>query len=263
MGRCAGWSVLWITHKKRETTMPYKKLKKGFYAFRDAYFLSGKNDLYKRLVKEGQKPETLVIACSDSRIDPAILTQSDPGDFFAVRNVAALVPPYRCGGLLRGTSSAIEYAVRFLGISNIIILGHTGCGGVNALASNTYKAVDDQDFEFLRHWLNIGQEARNAVFETLVQASPEEKIRALEQAVILVSMSNLMSFPWIKERCSAGLLQIHGWHFDMAEGRILEYDPEKALFLDIDPDAAPTPLLAEQMSLVGFLRNCAKACSHS
>lgn len=242
--------------------MPYKKLKNGFSSFRDAYFLSGKTDLYRKLVKEGQKPETLVIACSDSRIDPAILTQSDPGDFFAVRNVAALVPPYNCGGLLRGTSSAIEYAVRFLGVSHIIVLGHTGCGGVNALATDTYKAVDDHDFEFLRHWLNIGQEARNAVFETLDRASPEEKTRALEQAVILVSMSNLMSFPWIRERCASHLLEIHGWHFDMTEGRILEYDPAQEKFTDLSPDSNPPPYLSETLSLKEFLHNCQKSCTH-
>lgn len=213
--------------------MTYNKLITGFSDFKNNYYEKEKGDHYKKLVVEGQNPETLVIACSDSRIDPAILTQSDPGEFFAVRNVAALVPPYNNGGLLRGTSSAIEYAVRFLNVGHIVVLGHAGCGGINALATGNFQIEEYRDFEFLDHWLNIGEEARAAVFSIMEGVGISDKIRALEQASIIVSISNLLTFPWIRNRYEQGHIHIHGWYFDMNKGELLEYQNDDYSFQDI------------------------------
>src|ERR1700743_3368157 len=111
--------------------MPIEKLIKGFRAFHASYF--EKSHYYDHLVRDGQKADTLVIACSDSRNDPALLTQSEPGDIFVVRNVAAIVPPYEPDDRYHGTSAALEFAVKNLRVKNIIILGHELCGGVGAL----------------------------------------------------------------------------------------------------------------------------------
>jgi carbonic anhydrase len=243
--------------------VPYKKLIEGFKRFQEEYFHSAKKDSYRKLVEEGQKPETLVIACSDSRIDPAILTSSDPGEFFAVRNVAALVPPYNNkGGSLHGTSSAIEYAVRFLGVRHIVVLGHAGCGGVNALARGDYQATTNHGFQFLSHWLDIGQEAKEKTNNVLQGKTDSEKGRALEQATILVSMANLLSFPWIRDKCGRGELEIHGWYFDMGQGQLLEYNSDKDQFEGIEGAGHSAGCLIEKPDLVKFLKNYLKFCAH-
>ncbi|MCB1579861.1 MAG: carbonic anhydrase [Rhodospirillales bacterium] len=244
--------------------MAYKKLLDGFSLFKKDYFHSKKGEAYQKLVAEGQKPETLVIACSDSRIDPAILTYSDPGEFFAVRNVAALVPPYNNGGLLRGTSSAIEYAVRFLQVKHIVILGHAGCGGIGALATGNFQVTEYHNFEFLHHWLGIASEAKEQVFSVLSFAGEKQRTKALEQASILVSLENLRSFPWIKDKYERQELQIHGWYFDMKEGQLLEYNVEKGLFEDIRQDQAKKmSSLPSAYDLSRFLKKYAQTCACS
>ena len=241
--------------------MPYTKLIEGFRIFQKGYFESEKSAYYKKLVEEGQKPETLVIACSDSRIDPAILTHSDPGEFFAIRNVAALVPPYNNGGKLRGTSSAIEYAVRHLEVKHIVILGHAGCGGVNALATNNYQATNYHDFQFLRDWLDIGLKAKEEVFQKFDCSSDTEKHRILEQATILTSIGNLLSFPWIKDKCDREELQIHGWYFDMMTGELLEYSAESACFEKVSINEDTAQFLKDSPNLNTFLQSYTQSCS--
>lgn len=243
--------------------MPYKKLVEGFYHFQKDYFKSEKKLQYQELVEEGQKPETLVIACSDSRIDPAILTNSDPGEFFAIRNVAALVPPYKSTSVLRGTSSAIEYAVRFLEVKHIVILGHSGCGGINALATGNYQVGNNHNFQFLNRWLGIGEKAKEEVFKKFHCSHEEEKIRILEQATILTSMENLLCFPWIKDKCDREELQIHGWYFDMITGELLEYNTEQKAFEKINYSDTPPVFLREAPDLSAFLENYTKNCACS
>jgi len=241
--------------------MPYKKLIAGFHIFKKNYFQSKDKELYQNLVDHGQKPETLIIACSDSRIDPAILTHSTPGDFFAIRNVAALVPPCNNTGILHGTSSAIEYAVRQLKVGHIVILGHAGCGGVNALATENYKAIDNNDFQFLHHWLGIAATAKEKVYNVLGEADDSTKTKALEQASILVSMENLLSFPWIKDKYTAKEVQIHGWYFDMKKGDLLEYNPATFRFEEARQHDSTEALLEEGLNIDSFLKNYPRASS--
>jgi carbonic anhydrase len=212
--------------------MPFEKLVKGFRQFQSEYFKKDKR-LYARLIKHGQNPEALVIACSDSRNDPALLMNSEPGDIFVVRNVAAIVPPYGPDGNYHGTSAAIEFAVKGLKVRDIIVLGHASCGGVRELASGTACA---RKFEFLSNWIEIGATARDAVEEGLADASPEVRLRALEQAIILTSLNNLMTFPWIKEAVEAGEMRLHGWYFDMLNGKMLNYDFSEGYFIDTPPE---------------------------
>lgn len=214
--------------------MPFEKLVKGFRQFQREYFKRNSR-LYSRLVENGQSPDALVIACSDSRNDPALLMRSKPGDIFVIRNVAAIVPPYGPDGNYHGTSAAIEFAVKGLRVKDIIVLGHARCGGVRELAAG--KACDSK-FEFLGNWIEIGAAARDAVESGLKDASPETRLRALEQAVILTSLNNLMTFPWIRSAVAKGELCLHGWYFDMPNGRMLSYDFAKGCFTDAPPDSA-------------------------
>ena len=228
--------------------MSYKKRIDGFERFRKDYSETSAD--YKKLLEEGQKPDILVIACSDSRIDPAILTRSDLGELFAVRNIAALVPPYTHGEE-NGTRAAIEYAVRSLRVRHIVVLGHAGCGGIRALATG-----DPPHFQFLHPWLQIGLEAKQALYSTLKNAPKSEKIKALEQAAIVLSLENLFSFPWIKAKHDD--LHLHGWYFDLKECALLEYNPQNAEFENIALHTEALMPFNESKGLQYFLKTQSK-----
>ncbi|MDD9899580.1 MAG: carbonic anhydrase [Alphaproteobacteria bacterium] len=205
---------------------PLKNLIEGYKSFQQDYFKSD-STLYEDLLREGQAPKWTVVACSDSRTDPAMLTNSKPGDMFVIRNVAAIVPPYTCDLGHHGTSAAIEFSVRTLKTPNLVVMGHSHCGGCQALMD--LKAAEEE-YEFLTPWVSIGQPALKAVDEALPDASLELRHRALEQAVILTSMKNLMTFPWIAEKVKAGTLTLHGWYFDMKNGVVMSYNRDAGQF---------------------------------
>lgn len=213
---------------KLQTNMPFNKLIQGFGRFHSKYFLE-KNKLYETLAKKGQSPEVLMIACSDSRNDPALITECEPGDIFAIRNVAAIVPPYHPDDKYHGTSAAIEFAVKGLHVKDIVVMGHAQCGGMAALLNGQIQSK----FEFLGNWIEIGRPAKEAVEIALSNAPQEIKQRALEQAVILISLNNLMTFPWIREGVAAGKITLHGWYFDLEKGKMLSLDFTSGLFTDM------------------------------
>lgn len=237
--------------------MPYKKLVEGIKKFQKGLRTGQYSALYTQLVQQGQSPDALIIACSDSRIDPAIIAGSDPGDFFAIRNVAAIVPPYKNSSNLHGTSAAIEFAVRGLKIKHIIVMGHALCGGVRALANG----LDQNEFEFLSTWLSVGHETKACVESALKHADEGTRIRALEQAIILTSLKNLMSFPWIEEKVKEGKILLHGWYFDMPNGKILAYDEGTNSFMDLAKTKAG-PAENKVFSINRFIENCAQSCCH-
>jgi carbonic anhydrase len=222
--------------------MTIEKLINGFRAFRSSYF--EKTNHYEELVRNGQSPETLVIACSDSRNDPALLTQSKPGDIFVVRNVAAIVPPYEPDMHHHGTSSAIEFAVKGLKVKNIVVLGHAMCGGIKALSE--LGSEEASQFEFLSRWIEIGAEAKKNIDTTMKEAPPAARQRALERAMVSSSLKNLMSFPWIKSAVEAGTVQLYGWYFDMINGKLLGMDLNNPEFREIGHDEMDK--LAENMA---------------
>jgi carbonic anhydrase len=186
-----------------------EKLLKGFAHFRENYFEKDKA-LFQQLATQGQNPTTLLISCSDSRVDPAILFGVEPGELFVVRNVANLVPPYEPDNRLHGTSSAIEFAVRDLKVSQIIILGHSNCGGIDALCNHIKGEVSKR--EFIARWVSIAADA--------VEPYIDQPPHYAEQAAIRASVQNLKTFPWIEERVSSGDLTIHGWWFDLGAGEL-------------------------------------------
>lgn len=204
-----------------------RDLIEGFHRFREQHFTDD-DALYRQLVQEGQTPKILVVACCDSRVDPALVLNCAPGDLFVIRNVANLVPPAenRSGGR-HGTSAALEYGVGTLGVEHIIVLGHAHCGGIRALMGG--QGADTAD-SFIASWMRLAEKARADTERELPGASPEERGRAIEQRAILSSLDNLMSFSWIRERVAQGTLTLHGWYFDMDNGQLLGYSPATRSF---------------------------------
>jgi carbonic anhydrase len=201
----------------------------GFAEFQEKYF-HGEESVYARL-RQGQNPRALVISCCDSRADPGMLMGAGPGDIFVVRNVANLVPPYRNGAEMPGIRADIEFAVKGLNVEHIIILGHSGCGGIRALMDG--EGVDRKEYEFIGAWVSIAAAARERVMRELAGEPEAVKSRACEQGAIQLSLENLMSFPWIRERVQAGAMELHGWYFDIDGGELLAYSPETGRFVPL------------------------------
>lgn len=197
-----------------------RNLVEGFQRFRQRHFESN-DSLYQQLVKEGQTPKTLVVACCDSRVDPAIVLDCAPGDLFVIRNVANLVPPSESRAGYHGTTAAIEYAIRILEVEHIIVLGHAQCGGINTLVRT--GGVSNPD-SYMADWMCLAESARASVMAEMPHASLEEKLHACEQRAILVSLENLMTFPWVRERVERGALALHGWYFDIERGQLLRFN---------------------------------------
>ncbi len=196
----------------------------------------------KDLVEVGQQPKVLLISCSDSRVDPAILTNAAPGDLFVLRNVANLAPSYELESKYDGARSAIEYAVRDLEVEHIVILGHAHCGGIKALL----KSLSGQSIprDFIGDWVSIAKEGcERYVIEPvgdlnnpLKEADLEnlhEHIHLLERASIRGSLDNLLTYPWIKDRVESGTLQLHGWWFDLETGDLWATDADNSVFLPV------------------------------
>lgn len=179
-----------------------------------------------------------MISCCDSRVDPAMLTGANPGDLFVVRNVANLVPPYQDGAKAPGIRSAIEFAVKALAVEHIIVLGHSNCGGIRALMQG--EGITQNTYEFIGPWVTIATRARDQVLKELPHKSPEIQAKACEQASILLSLENLLSFPWIRSKVDDGSIALHGWYFDIDAGKLLAYSPDTATFSPLDASHAVT-----------------------
>jgi carbonic anhydrase len=173
-------------------------------------------------LRQGQNPRAILIGCSDSRVDPAILTDCVPGDLFVVRNVANLVPPCEVDAGYHGVSAALEYAVCHLNVSHVIVLGHSQCGGIKALMDGGCSC---DEHSFIGRWVNIAEKAKESVLQRLHDKAPALQQRACEQASILLSLENLMTFPWLRQRVEAGSLALHGWYFDLRAGTLSGYTP--------------------------------------
>ncbi len=207
------------------TSIP-RKLVNGFQRFREQHFERNDN-FYQQLVKGGQTPKTLVIACCDSRVDPALVLDCEPGDLFVIRNVANLVPPAEGRAGHHGTTAAIEYGVRTLGVQHIIVFGHARCGGINTLVRT---GGSNQPASFIDDWMGLAESARVSVMHDMPDATLEEQAQACEQRAILVSLGNLMTFAWVRERVEAGNLTLHGWYFDIEHGQLLRFNSESKDF---------------------------------
>ena len=183
-----------------------------------------KQEFYGNLSKEGQSPKFLVISCCDARVHPAQIMDTNPGDIFVIRNVANLVPVNEPDGKSHGTSAAMEFAVKHLNVKHIIVLGHSQCGGIKTLMEGEHFS---NEYSFVDPWMGIAKNARLSVLEKHKGKSFEEQCTYCEKASIEISLNNLMTFPWIKEKCDSGELNIHGWYFNIKTGALLGHRGEE------------------------------------
>ena len=175
-------------------------------------------DQYEELATYGQNPEIMIISCCDSRVDPEIIFNAMPGELFVARNVANLVPPYETGGKYHGVSAGIEFAVMNLRVKSLVIMGHSGCGGIKAALDQT--AAIETEAHFISRWMSMLDEARLTVEAQKELKTQAEKLRALEMEGIKSSIKNLRTFPFVKTLEDKGKLAIHGAHFDIKSGTL-------------------------------------------
>ncbi|WP_019962003.1 carbonic anhydrase [Woodsholea maritima] len=199
-----------------------KALIAGFRRFR-AHGFTKQRELYEELEK-GQSPHTLIIACSDSRVDPAEIFDARPGELFVVRNVANLVPPYDHDGGRHGVSAALEFAVKALKVKNILVMGHGQCGGVAACA----HGIEKLDFEFVGPWLEPMLPAREASVEALGESDIDALSNDLELRSVEYSVARLKEFPFVAEAIAERGLTLHGARFSIATGELEWMSPEGA-----------------------------------
>ena len=188
-----------------------KKLVEGYERFLDQDFEKQK-DLYQKLSKDGQSPQFLVISCCDSRVDPAHIMNTAPGELFIVRNIANLVPVSNSDENLNCTNAAIEFAVKHLKVKHIIVFGHSQCGGIKALMEGNHP---NDNYSFIDPWVELFESVKEKILEEHEKKSFNEQCSYCERACIEASLNNLMTFPWIKEKCNSGDLAIHGWYFEI------------------------------------------------
>jgi carbonic anhydrase len=172
---------------------------------------------YEELAAYGQAPDVMIVSCCDSRVDPETIFSAMPGELFVMRNVANLIPPYETSGTYHGVSAAIEFAVLNLRIKHLVIMGHSGCGGVKAALD---RAARETEGQFITKWMSMLDSARLAVLSSHQGSSRKEMEAALEHEGIKTSLKNLRSFPFLAELESNGRLALHGAYFDIATGQL-------------------------------------------
>lgn len=187
--------------------------------------------------QDAQSPEVMVIACSDSRVNPVILTQAELGDIFVVHNVANLVPPYKQGhDTHHSTSAAIEFAVKNLKVKHIIIKGHSGCGGIRALMADhdhSHKPHPDAPYSFIRPWMDIVDQAAEFTPEEKAALDEEALATLCEKRATLISLDNLRGFPWVRDTLQEDRIRLHAWHFDIGSGTLEAYNADTKQFEDL------------------------------
>jgi carbonic anhydrase len=192
-----------------------------------ANFMAGRysreKDRIRDLAEEGQNPTTMIIACCDSRAAPEMIFDSGPGELFVLRNVANLVPTYQPDGGQHGTSAAIEFAVKALGIANIVVMGHGRCGGIKAALNQTFKPLDAGDF--IGKWMSMLGGLPDQVGQNDLM-TPAERQTALERISIRNSIHNLRTFPYVASLEAEGKLAVHGAWFDISTGELWVMDAD-------------------------------------
>lgn len=215
--------------------MPFEleKLIAGYGRFREN-FKNGSHLLYKDLSEQGQSPSAIVIACCDSRVDPAIILDCDPGNLFMIRNVANLVPPYEDDHHYHGTSAALEFGVCHLKIPHIIVLGHSQCGGIKSLLEK--NKVDPNGF--IAKWMELAKLSSRIEMSEHFHLPILHQAELCEKESLAGSLNNLMTFPWIQERVKENNIVLHGWYFNLSNGTLDHFDQTTGQFLPLiqEPD---------------------------
>ncbi|GAB4340041.1 MAG: carbonic anhydrase [Cyanophyceae cyanobacterium] len=212
-----------------------KKLIKGLRQFQSQYF-SSHQDLFEQLA-HGQKPQVLFIACSDSRVDPNLIVQAEPGEIFVLRNAGNIVPPY--GAANGGEGATIEYAIAALGVSDVIVCGHSHCGAMKGL----FKLKElSESMPLVCHWLNHAEATRRVVLDNYTACSKDELAEIAVAENVLTQIDNLRTYPIVRSRLNQGLLRLHAWVYEFETGEVYAYDPIKQEY--VSPERTwnqPTP----------------------
>jgi carbonic anhydrase len=205
-----------------------QKLVRGIHSFRGGYFASHRQ-LFEQLATAGQRPETLFVTCSDSRVVPNLITNAPPGELFVVRNAGNIIPRPELPG---GTAASIEYAVEVLEVENVIVCGHTQCGAMDAILNP--ESADR--LPFVKRWLAQASGVKQLIDERYQELSREARLTAAVQENVLTQLENLREFPFVARRLEAGKLHLSGWVFKLSTGEVFDYDPERGEFVLLEPD---------------------------
>jgi carbonic anhydrase len=193
------------------------RLIEGYHRFRSQQWPE-RRAMFERLAHTGQSPRTMIIACSDSRVDPTMIFSAEPGELFILRNVANLVPPYQPDRAFHATSAALEFAVRVLEVTDLIVMGHAMCGGIQVLL----RGAPDPAGDFLVPWMRIAERAKRRALER----AGDDPQSACEEESVKLSLENLLTFPWIAERVAARQLMLTGTIFDIRSGVLAMLKPD-------------------------------------
>lgn len=199
----------------------------GFKAFHQEYTTDTEGK-YRQLAEYGPHSKILMIACCDSRVDPAIITNSKAGDLMVIRNMANLVPPYDPASAFQETQGAIEFASCYLDIRHIVVMGHSRCAGIRSLLT---RLIDDCDpIMPLDKWTAVAEPAARHVLQSMPDEDLDEQSCACSRRALASSLENLGTYPWIAGRMEAGELELHGWYFNLSDGGLERYDPDSDSF---------------------------------
>lgn len=202
-----------------------EKLVRGIHQFQTTEF-SAHRELFETL-SQGQRPETLLITCSDSRIAPELLMQAQPGDLFVLRNAGALIPPY--GAANGGEGATVEYAITALGVKHALVMGHSNCGAMQGLLDPESLA----DMPLVSEWLKHADATRQVVDECYSDMEGVDLLNAAIKENVLVQLDNLRTYPKVAALMAKGGLTLHGWIYEIESGQILAYDPQVSHFVTI------------------------------
>jgi carbonic anhydrase len=207
--------------------MDIQDLIDGHEVFKDEKFKKYENK-FLDLVKNGQNPKVLFIACSDSRVDPALITNSSPGTLFILRNIGNFVPPFSPDDDYHATAAGIEYATSVLEVTDIIVCGHSHCGAIESL----YQDVDDIKLVHVKRWLELGKNAKKQAERSCNSGvSHRKKLEVTEKFSILFQMKNLLTYPEVKQRVEEGLLALRGWYYNIENGELEYFNDGKSQFM--------------------------------
>jgi carbonic anhydrase len=203
-------------------------------------------ELFEHLARKQQKPVALFITCADSRVNPNLITQTDPGDLFLIRNAGNIIPPH--GSPIGGEAATVEYSIEVLGIRNIILCGHSQCGAMKAMLEDPHL----NDLPAAKAWFQHAEATKRIVRAKYADLSPEERLVAATEENVLVQMNNLSTHPSVAAPLSAGELRIYGWYYDIGTGRVLQFDQQQGQFLELGGQAlaaAPLPIRSSRPAM--------------
>ena len=207
-----------------------QKLIDGVHRFRQDEF-GGFSKLFRRLSKEGQNPHTLFITCADSRVLAELITQSQPGDLFVVKNVGNIVPPPDVPNAVNSVAAAIEFAVDVLNVSDVVVCGHSSCGAIKMLmdTSGSIPALPN-----LQKWVELAAPVRKTIEEKYHHLTdPQARVRAAEEENVLFAIEQLRAYECVRKRLEQGSIRLHAWFFKIANAELFAYDPDARQFLPI------------------------------